>query len=117
MEDFIASINNPGRADRLAIVIDGRGAFPHFKHMISHWPDDQERWYRFSDERRRGRARQRLRFAGYRVAPKGPETATQSECLACSSSAESILVVIPHRERTPPRGPRWRTERRVGSAL
>ena len=76
MEDFIASVDNPGRADRLGIAIDGRGAFRRFKDTISHWPDDQERWYRFSDERRRGRARQWLRFAGYRVAPKGPETAS-----------------------------------------
>jgi Uncharacterised protein family (UPF0158) len=66
----------PGRADRLGIAIDGRGAFRRFKDTISRWPDEQERWYRFSDERRRGRARQWLSFAGYRVAPKGLDTAT-----------------------------------------
>jgi hypothetical protein len=74
-EDFIGTVNNPDRADRLGIAIDGRGAFRRFKD-ISRWPDDQDRWYRFSDQRRRGRARQWLSFAGYRVAPKGPATAT-----------------------------------------
>ena len=76
MENFIATVDEPGRADRLGIAIDGRGAFRRFKDTISRWPDEQERWYRFSDERRRGRARQWLSFAGYRVVPKGLETAT-----------------------------------------
>jgi hypothetical protein len=34
---------------------------------------DQERWYRFSNERQRGRARQWLSFAGYGVAVKTRE--------------------------------------------
>ena len=90
MEDFIGRVDNPeGPTDRLGIAIDGRGAFRRFKDTISRWPDDQERWYRFSDERRRGRARQWLSFAGYRVAPKGPETATRSQTLGPSSSPES----------------------------
>jgi Uncharacterised protein family (UPF0158) len=76
MENFIATVDEPGRADRLGIAIDGRGAFRRFKDTVSRWPDEQERWYRFSDERRRGRARQWLSLAGYRVAPKGHETAT-----------------------------------------
>jgi hypothetical protein len=76
MEDFIATVDDAGRADRLGIAIDGRGAFRRFKDTISRWPDEQERWYRFSDERRRGRARQWLSFAGNRVVPKGLETAT-----------------------------------------
>jgi hypothetical protein len=76
MEDFIATVAEPGRADRLGIAIDGRGAFRRFKDTISRWPDEQERWYQFSDERRRGRARQWLSFAGYRVAPKRLETAS-----------------------------------------
>jgi hypothetical protein len=75
MEDFIATVDDAGRADRLGIAIEGRGAFRRFKDTISRWPDEKERWYRFSDERRRGRARQWLSAAGYRVALKGPEAA------------------------------------------
>jgi Uncharacterised protein family (UPF0158) len=56
MEDFIAMVDEPDHADRLGIAIDGRGAFRRFKDTISRWPDEQARWYRFSDERRRGRA-------------------------------------------------------------
>lgn len=74
MEDFIATLDDGGRADRLGIAIDGRGAFRRFKDTISRWPDEQERWYRFSDERKRGRARAWLAVAGYRVALKAEET-------------------------------------------
>jgi hypothetical protein len=73
MDDFIASVTNPGRADRLAIAIDGRGAFGRFKDTISRWPEEQERWYRFSDERCRGRARQWLTDVGYRTTPRPSE--------------------------------------------
>ncbi len=76
MEDFIGRVDNPDRAGPLGVAIDGRGAFRRFKDSISRWPDDQERWYRFCDERRRGRARQWLSFTAYRVASRGPETAT-----------------------------------------
>jgi hypothetical protein len=75
MEDFIATVDGGGRADRLGIAIDGPGAFRRFKDTISRWPDEQERWYRFSDERKRGRAREWLSLAGYRIAPK-PQEAT-----------------------------------------
>ena len=76
MENYVATGDEPGRAGRLGIAIDGRGAFRRFKDTISRWPAEQERWFRFSDERRRGRARPRLSSAGYRVVPNGHETAT-----------------------------------------
>lgn len=74
MEDFIAGVSDPGRADRLTIAIDGRGAFRRFKDTIASWPDEEDRWYRFSNERRRGRARGWLAGAGYRAGPasRGP---------------------------------------------
>ncbi|MHB1445924.1 MAG: UPF0158 family protein [Acidimicrobiales bacterium] len=72
MEDFIAGVADPGRADRLGIAIEGRGAFRRFKDTISRWPEEQERWYRFSDERCRGRARQWLAMAGWRVVAAQP---------------------------------------------
>jgi hypothetical protein len=39
MEAFIATVGEPGRADRLGIAIDGRGAFRRFRNTISRWPD------------------------------------------------------------------------------
>ena len=69
MELFIASAEDPGRAERLAIAIKGRGAFRRFKDELARWPGELERWHALSEERQRGRARSWLAAAGYRVLP------------------------------------------------
>ena len=69
MELFIASVEDSGRAERLAIAIRGRGAFRRFKDELARWPGELERWHAFSEERQRGRARSWLAAAGYRVLP------------------------------------------------
>jgi Uncharacterised protein family (UPF0158) len=57
MERFIASVEDAGRTERLAIAIKGRGAFRRFKHELARRPGELERWHAFSEERQRGRAR------------------------------------------------------------
>ena len=69
MELFIASVEDPGRAERLARAIAGRGAFRRFKDELARWPGELERWHALSEERQRGRARSWLTEAGYRVEP------------------------------------------------
>jgi hypothetical protein len=69
MESFIDTVDDPGRADRLSIAIEGRGAFRRFKDVLARWPEELERWFAFSEERQRGRARAWLAGEGYRVAP------------------------------------------------
>jgi len=54
MELFHRTVADPERADRLAIAIDGRGAFRRFKDVLGRWPGEIERWYAFSEERQRG---------------------------------------------------------------
>jgi len=68
MEDFIASVEDPHRAELLVVAIEGRGAFRRFKDVLHRWPDLVDRWYAFSDDRRIGRAREWLADAGYRPA-------------------------------------------------
>jgi hypothetical protein len=68
MAAFIDSIDDDGRGDRLSIAIQGRGAFRRFKDVLGRWPDELERWYEFSSERKRGRARAWLAAIGYRAA-------------------------------------------------
>jgi hypothetical protein len=67
MELFIGTMRDPGRADRLEIAISGRGAFRRFKDVLARWPGELDRWYAFSAERQRGRARAWLADAGYYV--------------------------------------------------
>lgn len=67
MERFIETVTDPERADRLEIAITGRGAFRRFKDVLARWPGELERWYAFSADRQRGRARAWLADAGYYV--------------------------------------------------
>lgn len=73
MADFAAMVE-PDRADRLVIAIDGKGAFRRFRDTVARWPDDEERWCRFSDDRRLGRARAWLADACYKPAPRQATT-------------------------------------------
>ncbi|MEJ2871654.1 UPF0158 family protein [Actinomycetospora sp. OC33-EN08] len=68
MQDFISTLDDPGRRDRLEIAIEGRGAFRRFKDRL--WDDERARWHGFSEERRRGRARAWLADAGYAASPR-----------------------------------------------
>lgn len=70
MEMFIEGIEDSGRADRLSIAIQGRGAFRRFGDVLSRWSGEIERWRQFSDERRLGRAREWLHREGYIPAPR-----------------------------------------------
>ena len=69
MELFIASVEDPRRAERLSVAITGRGAFRRFKDELACWPGELERWHALSEERQRGRARSWLAASGYRVLP------------------------------------------------
>ena len=69
MELFIGIINNVEQANHLDIAIQGRGAFRRSKDVLARWSDELDRWYAFSEDRQRGRARAWLADAGYRVAP------------------------------------------------
>ena len=65
MERFIASLDNADIADRLAIAIEGPGAFRRFRDTLSRWPELVTGWHAFSEDRRRGRARAWLADQGY----------------------------------------------------
>ncbi len=70
MEMFIAAVEDQDKADRLSIAIVGRGAFRRFKDVLTRWPDLLDRWYAFTEDRQRGRARAWLSEAGYTTSPQ-----------------------------------------------
>lgn len=70
IQAFIATIPDPSRIDRLEIAIQGRGAFRRFKDVLGRWPDELERWFTYSEDRQRGRARAWLSQAGYYPVPR-----------------------------------------------
>lgn len=65
MVEFIDRLDDPVLADRLTHAIGGRGAFRRFKGVLSERPELLTRWYDFSNERQRGRARRWLAAEGY----------------------------------------------------
>ena len=75
MQDFVDTITDPERRDRLEIALEGRGAFRRFRDVLARWPAESTRWHAFAEERRRGRARAWLADAGYRAVPPGGRTA------------------------------------------
>jgi hypothetical protein len=69
MERFIATCHDTRTANRLSRAIDGKGAFRRFRVTLESWPELENSWYRYDEERWRGRAREFLADAGYRAAP------------------------------------------------
>jgi hypothetical protein len=65
MVQFIGTVDDPDRADRLGIAIEGRGAFRRFKDVLARWPGELDRWYGYAEDRQRGRARAWFPDAGY----------------------------------------------------
>jgi hypothetical protein len=62
---FIDELDDPAVAERLARAISGRGAFRRFKDTLFDRADLMTRWYAFSNDRQRGRARSWLAAEGH----------------------------------------------------
>jgi hypothetical protein len=62
---FIDVLDDSHFADRLARAISGNGAFRRFKDQLRASPEVMTRWYAFSADRQRGRARSWLAAEGY----------------------------------------------------
>ena len=69
MERFTAGIEDPEVAAQLGRALDGRGAFGRFKRRLARWPELEDQWYAYSEERQRGRARAWLVDQGYTAIP------------------------------------------------
>ena len=67
---FVTTVREPDPAAFLGRALEGTGAFRRFRNQLGRSPDLEQRWYVFSDGRRRGRARAWLAEHGYR--PKSP---------------------------------------------
>jgi hypothetical protein len=75
MVDFIDRVTDDLLADRLAVAVQGKGAFRRFKDTLA---DDEvwwSRWLTFSGERQRARARWWLAEAGLRPSTSGDPVA------------------------------------------
>lgn len=81
MVEFLETVVDERLAARLDRALGGRGAFRRFKGELAEVPDELARFHRFTDDRRRGRARQWLAGSDLRPAvpveparPNGPDS-------------------------------------------
>lgn len=51
MEAFIPTVQDPHLKDLLVVAIDGKGAFRRFKEMLLGYPEEEQRWFEFKNER------------------------------------------------------------------
>ena len=65
MQRFVATIEQPDLASRLADALVGSGAFRRFQSELSRHEGEFTRWHRFRDDARLGRARAWLADHGY----------------------------------------------------
>lgn len=65
MQRFVATIEQPDLASRLADTLVGSGAFRRFQSELSRHEGEYTRWHRFRDDARLGRARAWLADHGY----------------------------------------------------
>ena len=65
MVAFIEQVNDPDQRDRLEIAISGRGAFRRFKDVLARDEGELNRFFAFTNGRKRERAREWLADEGY----------------------------------------------------
>lgn len=53
MENFIETLSDENLREKLFIAIDGQGAFGRFKRVLSSYPQERERWFRFKEQQQR----------------------------------------------------------------
>lgn len=82
MEAFLDTVADERLATRLDRALGGRGAFRRFKDELADVPDELTRFHRFTDDRRRGRARQWLAESGLRPSvPAGSPSPDRPDAL------------------------------------
>jgi len=47
MADFADTVTDPSLRDKLAVALDGRGAFRRFKNVLADYPAERDRWFTF----------------------------------------------------------------------
>ena len=53
MVDFVNNVKDKILQDKLAIALDGKGAFGRFKRVLSEYPKEREKWFEYKDEKSR----------------------------------------------------------------
>jgi hypothetical protein len=55
MEDFAETVQEKHLRDLLEVALNGKGAFRRFKDVLFDYPEERERWFKFSEEKSKER--------------------------------------------------------------
>lgn len=72
MEDFIETVNEMNLKEKLIIAISGKGAFRRFKDVLTSYPKERDRWFKFKDEKVIERVNEWLEEEGIEIIPQKP---------------------------------------------
>ncbi len=67
MEHFVGTVEDENLVEKLAIALDGRGAFRRFRNVLLKYPGELDRWYRFEADRLGDRVMQWLEGEGIEI--------------------------------------------------
>jgi len=51
MVEFAERVEDEGLREKLAIALDGKGAFRRFKNVLANYPEEEQRWFSFREKR------------------------------------------------------------------
>ncbi len=51
MEDFVDTVENKSLRKKLALALNGKGAFRRFKDILSDYPKEREDWFKYKNEK------------------------------------------------------------------
>ncbi|ODS32972.1 MAG: hypothetical protein SCARUB_01911 [Candidatus Scalindua rubra] len=51
MSEFADTVKDTGLREKLAIALDGKGAFRRFKDVLAYYPEEEKRWFSFKSQR------------------------------------------------------------------
>ena len=67
MVDFASTVKDQHLQNSLSIALDGKKAFRRFKDVLYNYPQEQERWYKYSQDCKEQRAREWLESEGIEI--------------------------------------------------
>ncbi len=72
MKEYIETVKGANLKEKLSIAISGSGAFRRFKDVLTFYPKERERWFKFKDEKVMERVNEWLDEEGIEIIPQKP---------------------------------------------
>ncbi len=71
MADFADTVKDKNLQEKLAIALDGKGAFRRFKNVLLGYPKEEKEWFEFKNKRTRKRIQDWLEDEGLEIQEGG----------------------------------------------